>query len=132
MAQRRVRKVLDSQRRADGTWDEVVVASPLGAALRVYLGPDKSLKTIRTEQASKRLRRAVECVCAGRRVDVVRRTGAVCIDWVQAAKIEVRSESETVVLWNPVAVRDFKMDKDQIMQQFNEGPAPPAAVQWSI
>ena len=129
---RRARKVMTAMRNSSGEWRQFSVLSPSGAHLALFIGFDKSSKQIRLEQEVKKLYKAVKSVHPQLSVDMMRRDGVVCVDWIQLAKVQVDSPTASVVLWNTSAVVQFNIDKAKVTEAWTTGAPPPAQVQWSV
>ena len=63
---------------------------------------------------------------------MVRKDGAVCLDWQQIAKVDPVSMSETTVLWNQPGVQAAGVDKEAILAEFNREVEPTEPLQWSL
>ena len=100
----RCAKFLQSLKKANNEYARFYV-SVAGSSQNVemFMGADKSAKTIRTEVCTKKLKQAVEALhptLAGR-THANRRDGRVSVDWVPLARITVPTKEATpVITWN--------------------------------
>ena len=104
LAAQRCAKFLQSLRKANNEFARFYV-SVAGSSqnVEIFLGADKSAKTIRTEMCTKKLKQAIEVLhpTLSGRTQANRRDGRVSIDWVPLARISVPTkEAIPVIVWN--------------------------------
>ena len=99
--------------------------------IEIFASPDKNMKQVRTELATKRLHRAVTEIAEGKAVHHNKRSGVISIDWKPVAKVEAKPNDDFTITWNAPIVADLGIDKQLVLDKFNaEGPTS-SGIEWS-
>eukprot|EP00973_Karenia_brevis_P078076 10845004-Karenia_brevis.AAC.1 len=121
LAGRRVRKVLSSLKQDDGQWKKVWAETPKGK-VQVFMGPDKSKKTVQTEMATKKM---VDILCKAK-PDLAKSftshkaQGIIFHDWEDLALVEVEdAKSPPRVAWQKEFAKTLGLDTDELAEKFS-------------
>ena len=113
--------VLATLKREEGEWERVLVASPTGGLVQIYLGPDKSPKQVRTEIMAKRAFGILEKEGISN-LSLNRRRGQVLCDWVPLLMVEIVDKDIANILWNAELRDSLGINKGKVLELFNKGP----------
>ena len=131
LARDRARKVLQSLRQEDGSWDRFLVKNPEGSLVQVFLGPDKSPKQVKTEILSKKLAAIIEAK-GFNEVHANRRQGQVCVSWRPLCMVEITGRESADILWDTEYAVQIKIDRASVHNAFQTASISTAAssVKW--
>ena len=107
------------------------LAPPSGRTIEIFASPDKNMKQIRTELATKRLHRAMSDVVVGKGIYHNKKSGAVSIDWKPIAKVEAKPNDDFSITWNAPVVHDLGANRQLILDRFNADGPTSSGVEWS-
>lgn len=133
-AARRAQKALQVQRTAAGTWRRVDALAPDGAYEQVSVSADASPQQLRVEQAGRRIARSLcERLPRAMGAPMVRREGAVAVEWKRVARLgSPRRGEDVVVEWNAEAIEKLGSALEEAKQAVaDSGPARASAVVFS-
>jgi len=91
---RRAKKSVQSLRNTDGSYHELHARAPDGESTRCYAGPDKKLRSILTEQSTKKLLAVLKDLYAQLSWFGLKRDGIVTVGWDKVAKIEIQAKDK--------------------------------------
>ena len=131
-AAKRVEKCLGNLRNVDGTWTQLYATNERQQHVKVFEGPDKSQKQIRTETDSKRLLKCFEQVHSDKSFKCLRREGIISCRWKQIARVVPKSSGETTVEWNHTCIDEFNIFKDAMLNSFRSSSRSSVSVEWRI
>lgn len=118
------------QLRGPGGWKDVTVQLPSGGTERIYISPDKSLKTVRTEIHTKKLKDILTRLYLEHAFYPQRRDGVVAARYKPVVKLDVREEA-TTLLFNEVVLREMAIDKGDVIRAWErEAATPSQSVEW--
>ena len=116
LATLRVNKFLGLQKTAAG-WRELEATTASGETTRVWVDGDKNRRTIRTEQATKKLASLLQEALPAEKIAAKRRDGKVYCKWTPLAKILFTDESEFTIEWNRMATILGTVNKDWMVEE---------------
>ena len=128
----RVDKALRSLRSDDGTWTRLVARDEENQPVKLFEGPDKSKKQIRTEMESKRLRDLLRGLHPAQNFHVLRREGIISSNWKQLARVIPVAEGESVIEWNYAVVAELEIDREAAVRSFRSSTKTSTQVQWRV
>ena len=132
LAARRVRKLLDLRRLPAGGWKPNPQArTPSGRMIEIFASPDKNMKQIRTELATKRPHRAMTDIVVGKDIHHNKKSGVVSIDWKPVAKVEAKPNDYFTITWNAPVVHDLGINRQLIPDRFNADGPTSSGIEWS-
>ena len=125
VAGRRARKVQQSLRNADGTWNRIQITSPAGDPIEVCIGPDKLRSTLLKERGTKILARTLSASYPDIIFTTVKRESGVAIDWALLAHVSVAAGSRTSsISWNTDLAEQKGINIDAVTTQYQSHFAP--------
>ena len=128
LAGRRARKVQQSLRNADGTWNRIQLTSPTGDPIEVYIGPDKLRSTLIKERGTKVLARILSASYPDITFTTVKRENGVAIDWALLVHVSVATGSrQSSLTWCAALAAQKGIVPADIDKQYQEHFAPPDA-----
>ena len=102
-----------------GTWKRLTIQTPTGCVEDLYISPDKSPAQTVRDMASKRLKDIIEGELAGGALHLVKRDGAMFVDWQPLVTVEVKGAKETMLVWTEATLQKVGLGKDEIEGEFS-------------
>lgn len=130
LAAKRVKKCMQLLRQPDGGWRQLSVTTPTDRIVRVYADYDRSPKQKLTEMGAKRLHRAMQAVHGDKTFHLLKREGAVCLDWKQVARVAPKPDRSFTLQWKNKLVTELGLNKERITEAFEASVSQPDA-HWS-
>ena len=137
-AKQRVQKVLASQRRADGTWNEysVKVRDPSDDSgdgrlklVRLSIGEDKSSKQIATEIAGKKLRDILSEVYPAKQFYLSKADGKISSNWINIAMVVPQPDKSVTIDWQVNSPLYSSINVEDVAVRFRLANGSAAATQ---
>ena len=82
-----------------GQWKPKYVALPSGETVRVYIGPDKSMKQKFTELFGKKLKQAFLTAHADAEIHFLKNEGTVTLGWERVAQVRPKADKTCTIWW---------------------------------
>ena len=134
LAARRARKGLQALRRPDNTYVELVVELPDSeSSTRAFAGPDKNLRQLLTEQATKKATSILKELHPRLSRFPLKRDGVVCVGWEKCVLVSPQSDKSIELKFNAEVVQKFGINKEETRARFETAWAPSAeSIPWSL
>ena len=113
-------------------WTTLYTEDAEHAAVQIYIGPDKSPKTKREEQLTKRLLKSFQNKMPNKPFYFNRRECAVCLSGKPLGKIEAASFEDFQTQWVYENLQPAGVDKDPIQNHFKDNSGTAHGVTWSV
>ena len=134
IAARRAKKALQVLRKPDGTYQQLQARAPDSTYARVYASPDKNLRQILRESATKKFKKIVEPMVPREEIFALKKDGVVTIGWQKLALLKPADDKTINLQFNNEIIVKYKLDKNVIRQKFEAAWAATstAEVEWSL
>lgn len=117
-AEEMAKRITASLRDNEGNWREVQVVGPSGAAIKLFIGPDRPRAEGAIRATTKRLARVLEQLRPDLDLDVAPRDGVISRQWIELASVEFIPAQGPIVNYNVAALRNAGYDFDQVRTNF--------------
>ena len=127
----RADKARTSLRNTDGTWAELMVATPADGNTKAYINKDKGPRAERVEKLTKILFNICKTQFPQKRFFMDRNSGTIKCDWTPIAAISAPSSAEFRLRWNRAGLTQAGIEMEPLATAFGSATGGAANVEWS-
>jgi len=127
----RAKKARECLRNPNGSWDEMLVATPTGTNTKAYINADKSPKVERVEKLSKILFKICKQEFTDKNFFLDRATDTIKCGWTPIAIVSAPSSAEISLKWNNGGLEKTGIRKEVLKDAFDLATGGSANVEWS-
>jgi hypothetical protein len=120
-----------SLRNADGTWAELLVATPADGNCKAYINKDKGPRAERVEKLTKILFNICKTQFPQKRFFMDRNSGTIKCDWTPIASIAAPTSAEFRLRWNRAGLSQAGIEMEPLATAFGSATGGAANVEWS-